>query len=154
LVQSTKDLKKAEIERFVFERFAWANGWKFSSDMLESMKSPAPDLLFRSEFGTFGIEVAQLIENESAQNYVQPKNAKIIYPALNVGEIVRRKLQNEYVISHPLELLLFCDGALYPDNIILDEIMIEIDAAEKNPFRRIWFWRVGKSSQLLFPINQ
>ena len=52
----------------------------------------------------------------------------------------KKKIQKTYVVSEPIELLIYNVGrTVLPDDILVDNIC-EISRYDKGPFRKVWYF--------------
>ncbi len=135
--------EKGKVEVSIFKRFAEVVGLDYESVEKQSPEEGKPDLkcLINGEVVYF--ELTEACSEDVAKALVNARTVDI--QAMTTirdysSETYQRKIEKSYLVSEPIELLIYNIGrTILPDDIIVENIRA-ISKENKGPFRRVWYF--------------
>jgi hypothetical protein len=140
-MHSSKDQAKADLERRQFSHFLEMMAVDHIMLDIESRNNPEPDICFQNRIA---FELTEICPPEVAHANAKLIKAgggvKAVYPSDVAAKQLNEKLNKNYVSTLPIELLCFSSSrSLWPDDHIIYQMRLELDAHQKIQFRRIWY---------------
>jgi hypothetical protein len=133
---SGKAAAKEERERREFAFFVKAiRSWSSISDV-RSQPQDFADLKVKRDGEEVGFELLSIVDEDLAKR----KNSGVHFPDFaDVYEKVSAKLNNDYLDSGPVELLIYSKLTGHPTEVVLHHSQKALWADGLGQFRRVWF---------------
>lgn len=139
----TSEAEKGMVEIGVFKRFANKAGLHCASIEKQSPSQGKPDLKCLIDGEIIFFELTEACSEDLAKAIAHDKNLEQSAPHQirdYTSETYSRKVNKNYAVKEPVELLIYNVGR----TILADDVLIEnirtIAAKNKGQFRRVWYF--------------
>lgn len=140
----TSEAEKGMVEIGIFKRFANKAGLNCASIEKQSPAQGKPDLKCLIDGKIIFFELTEACSEDLAKAIAHDKNLDQSAPHQQIrdytSETYSRKVNKNYAVKEPVELLIYNVGR----TILADDVLIEnirtIAAKNKGQFRRVWYF--------------
>ncbi|MEZ5525255.1 MAG: hypothetical protein R3E62_09910 [Pseudomonadales bacterium] len=153
----TSEYEKGVVELSIFRQFAKKAGLKIidGSPRKSDPNEGKPDIFCLLEEGPTYFELTEACAPEfvaAVSNGVNRHDTPSAWHTDVSEETVQKKLEKNYQVSEPVELLIYTAGrTALPDREIINKVR-EVLSDGPGPFSRIWLF--GEDITQLFPLEQ
>jgi hypothetical protein len=135
--------EKGRIEVGIFRRFSEVAGLNCTFVEKQLPEDGKPDLKCIIDNEVVYFELTEACSEVVAKALANSKNVEDpAYLKIKdyTSETYKRKIQKNYAVSEPIELLIYNVGrTILPDDVLIENIKA-ISSKNKGPFRKVWYF--------------